>query len=179
MATLPVALGAKGHPPASADAGVEGRDPRLDGRHRVGHSGVAGVVKVHPQRHVRTGQLASEAEASLHVGRHGDPDGVGQGQFVCPCVDDPLDDLARVGRLGTSPSKGQPKDAPTVIVEETPAARASATSSAAVSQASAVLIPWLRWQKVSVATTTTSISSTFLRQRPVEPTPVHDEPGVR
>ena len=49
-----------------------------------------------------------------------------------------------------------------MIVEETPAARASATSSAAVSQASAVLIPWLRWQKVSVATTTTSISSTFL-----------------
>ena len=55
---------------------------------------------------------------------------------------------------GTSPSNGQPKLAAMVKVVFTPAMRAAAAISCHCATDSAMPAPWLRWLKVSLATTT-------------------------
>lgn len=94
MATLPVAAGANGAATGSADAGVQRCDANLYCGHGVRDAGIAGVVQVKPQRQVAR-ELGGERHALGDVGGHGDPDRVGEGEFVRPRVDHALEDLAQ------------------------------------------------------------------------------------
>ena len=161
----------------SADAGVEGCDARLDCRDRVGHAGVPGVVQVQPQRCAGLRDLPGERQ----------PFGKSEGTAT-PMVSARASSSGPASRTrvstslrrfsGTSPSNGHPNEAPTVTVVNTPASRAACTSTAAVSQAWAVVMPWLRPQKVSVATTTTLISSTPAAESSVQAAAVHHQARV-